>query len=324
MAGDFQYALVTGGNRGIGFEVAKSLLAAPTEKTGGSPVFVFVGCRSLSAGEGAVAALAAALGPEAAKRARPVVIDVTAPSAAIKAVGDETREMCGEARLDILVNNAGILLEAGDEASDRAWADDKRAVTAETLRVNFDALVDVTASCLPLLERSQRAKIISTSSGCGTRMLGQLLPEDHACLASPTLDLETLRERVQGIAAAICHDDPPAGEEGARCRQYQAIATPAYGLSKLAVNCYTQIVARDHPAIQCNAASPGFTNTGMCANYTGKRVPKEPALGASVFLPALFGAAGLPPQRTATFFKETSQPGTRLEDATCKAEGWVS
>lgn len=44
-----------------------------------------------------------------------------------------------------------------------------------------------------------------------------------------------------------------------------------------------QILARKHPNMSINACSPGFTNTGMCANYTGTRVPKDAALGADVF-----------------------------------------
>ena len=53
-----------------------------------------------------------------------------------------------------------------------------------------------------------------------------------------------------------------------------------------------QILARKHPDMSINACSPGFTNTGMCANYAGSRVPKEPALGADVFakVPLPFGA----------------------------------
>jgi hypothetical protein len=43
------------------------------------------------------------------------------------------------------------------------------------------------------------------------------------------------------------------------------------------------MLARQHPDMYINACSPGFTNTGMCANYTGSRVPKDVALGADVF-----------------------------------------
>ena len=95
-------------------------------------------------------------------------------------------------------------------------------------------------------------------------MMAKLLPSDRAVLLHPALDLPTLRSCVQDIASAIVQDEdtPDEGEAGERRRAYQALATPAYGLSKLAVNCYTQIMARDYPAIQCNAASPGFTNTG--------------------------------------------------------------
>ena len=36
----------------------------------------------------------------------------------------------------------------------------------------------------------------------------------------------------------------------------------AYGLSKMGVNVYTQVLAREQPGLRVNACSPGFTNTG--------------------------------------------------------------
>merc|ERR1712194_765496 len=100
------------------------------------------------------------------------------------------------------------------------------------------------------------------------------------------------------------------------------MGTFGYGLSKLAVNCYTQILASAHPSLLVNACSPGFCNTGMCANYTGSRKPKDPALGASVFDKVLFGklGAGL----TSTFFKENSKADTSLDKADSVIESWVS
>jgi len=61
------------------------------------------------------------------------------------------------------------------------------------------------------------------------------------------------------------------------------IPTPAYALSKAGVNCYTQALASLYPTLRVNACSPGLTNTGMCAAYSGPRTPKAPVLGASVF-----------------------------------------
>ena len=58
----------------------------------------------------------------------------------------------------------------------------------------------------------------------------------------------------------------------------------AYGLSKMGVNLYTQMLARQHTTLCVNVCSPGFTNTGMCANYTDSHKPKDIPLGASVFV----------------------------------------
>lgn len=65
----------------------------------------------------------------------------------------------------------------------------------------------------------------------------------------------------------------------------------------------------------------GFTNTGMCANYTGARPPKEVPLGASVFAKVLFGELGA--GRSGTFFKEASKASTPLEQATSLVEPWL-
>jgi hypothetical protein len=73
--------------------------------------------------------------------------------------------------------------------------------------------------------------------------------------------------------------------------------------------------------MRVNACSPGFCNTGMCANYSGSRQPKDPALGASVFEKVLFDElAG----QTGIFFKEGSKAGTALQDAVSCADPWVA
>ena len=100
----------------------------------------------------------------------------------------------------------------------------------------------------------------------------------------------------------------------------------------MGVNIYIQMLALAHAAvgnpatagggyIRANACSPGFTNTRMCDNYTGPRVPKEPALGASVFGKVMFGELGR--GQTGAFFKEASKAGTPLEHAVSKIDAWV-
>jgi NAD(P)-dependent dehydrogenase (short-subunit alcohol dehydrogenase family) len=132
-------ALVTGANSGIGFEIAKHLLAAGLD--------VLAGARDRDKGMAA----AARLGP----RARPVLIDVT-DGASISAAAAEV------GRLDVLVNNAGI----------NPGAEDIAGTSVEQFRrayeTNVFGLVAVTQAFLPALRRSAHPRIVNLSSGTGS------------------------------------------------------------------------------------------------------------------------------------------------------------
>jgi NAD(P)-dependent dehydrogenase (short-subunit alcohol dehydrogenase family) len=132
-------ALVTGANSGIGFEVAKQLLAAGLD--------VLVGARSASKG----AEASARLGPGA----RPVLIDVT-DDASISAAAAEV------GRLDALVNNAGT----------NPGGEDISLTSVEQLRqayeTNVFGLVAVTQAFLPALRHSPHPRIVNVSSGTGS------------------------------------------------------------------------------------------------------------------------------------------------------------
>merc|ERR1712176_535471 len=184
----------------------------------------------------------------------------------------------------------------------------------QTLRVNFDGALEVTHAFKPLLSKSPSgAHILSTSSGCGTRTLGMMSEAHRKFLTDPNLDESRLRDFLTQLVEEI-HENPD--------HVYRDIPSIGYGISKVGLNCLTQIVSRWDPSqFRANACSPGFCNTGMCANYTGSRPPKDPALGASVFAKVIFGELGR--GKTATFFKECSKPGTALELATSAAEDWV-
>ena len=82
-------ALVTGANQGIGFQIAKDLVA--------HGFTVLVGSRNFERGEAA----AKQIGPDA----RAVQLDVT-DKASISAAAERIRKELG--RLDVLVNNAAI------------------------------------------------------------------------------------------------------------------------------------------------------------------------------------------------------------------------
>ncbi len=140
-------ALITGANKGIGYEVARQL--------GAKGVTVLVGARNAKPGEDAAKALKAA-----GADAHFVELDVTKPET-IASAADTIGKQYG--RLDILVNNAGIVAK-GDGAPSIA---DAKAVR-EVFEVNVFGILAVTQAMLPLVRKSASGRIVMVSSGLGS------------------------------------------------------------------------------------------------------------------------------------------------------------
>jgi NAD(P)-dependent dehydrogenase (short-subunit alcohol dehydrogenase family) len=140
-------ALVTGANKGIGFEVARQLAA--------SGCTVLLGARIQALGEEAAARLAAE-----ALDVHYIAIDLTV-HAAITAAAESIAADFGH--LDILVNNAGIVAP-GDGPPTSTSLD----AIERTFRVNFMGSVAVTQAMLPLLRKAPSARIVNVSSGLGS------------------------------------------------------------------------------------------------------------------------------------------------------------
>ncbi len=136
-------ALVTGANKGIGYEIAAGLGALGWS--------VGIGARDEQRREDAVAKLRAT-GVDAFG----VFVDVT-DDASVAAAAALIEERAG--RLDVLVNNAGT---AG------AWPEEPSTVTPESMRAvvetNVIGVVRVTNAMLPLLRRSEHPRIVNQSS----------------------------------------------------------------------------------------------------------------------------------------------------------------
>jgi NAD(P)-dependent dehydrogenase (short-subunit alcohol dehydrogenase family) len=129
--------LITGANRGLGYEAARRLRAAGHE--------VWIGARDAARGQAAADALGA----------RFVQLDVT-DDASVAAAAERLDA------LDVLVNNAGI---AGARV---APPDTTPADVAPVLETNVLGIVRVTHAFLPLLERSDNPVIVNVSSGMGS------------------------------------------------------------------------------------------------------------------------------------------------------------
>jgi NAD(P)-dependent dehydrogenase (short-subunit alcohol dehydrogenase family) len=144
-------ALITGANKGIGFETARQL--------GKRGYRVIVTARD----PGRIEEAAKKLQAEGFD-ATAVVLDVTKPQAAREAA--KTVEI-KFGQIDVLINNAGIALErAGVIDADL----EKFRATYET---NVIGVVAVTQAFLPLLKKSKAGRIVNVSSGLGSLALRQ-------------------------------------------------------------------------------------------------------------------------------------------------------
>ncbi|MFE4856463.1 SDR family NAD(P)-dependent oxidoreductase [Streptomyces sp. NPDC056670] len=134
--------LITGANKGLGFETARRLVAAGHT--------VYLGSRDAERGRRAAERLGA----------RAVRLDVT-DEASVRAAAEAVEADGG---LDVLINNAGI--EARGEGNSVPGAAE---VTADQMRHVFETnvfgTVRVTHAFLPLLERSAAPVIVNVSSG---------------------------------------------------------------------------------------------------------------------------------------------------------------
>jgi len=140
-------ALITGANKGIGYEVARQL--------GEHGITVLVGARNPELGETAAAKLR-----EGGTDAQFLQLDVTQPDT-VKAAAETIRSKYG--RLDILVNNAGI----ADRGDGPPSVVDPEAVR-RVLDVNFFGVLAVTQAMLPLLKAAPAGRIVMVSSGLGS------------------------------------------------------------------------------------------------------------------------------------------------------------
>ncbi|MFI6517792.1 SDR family oxidoreductase [Spirillospora sp. NPDC050679] len=140
-------ALVTGANKGIGYEIAAGLGALGWS--------VGVGARNGQSREAAVAKLRAA-GADAFG----VPLDVTDDASAAAAAG-LIEERAG--RLDVLVNNAGI---TGGVPQEPTRVDPGTVRAA--VETNVIGVIRVTNALLPLLRRSASPRIVNMSSSVGS------------------------------------------------------------------------------------------------------------------------------------------------------------
>ncbi|HEX5490979.1 MAG TPA: SDR family NAD(P)-dependent oxidoreductase [Candidatus Udaeobacter sp.] len=139
-------ALVTGANKGIGYEVARQLAA--------KGFHVFVGARNPKAGRKAAKEIVSQ-----ESKATFLEIDVSDNDS----VTNAAREFSTIANhLDVLVNNAGIIADG-----DNAILEISDDLFQKTLETNTLGALRVTRAFVPWLRKSNAPRVINVSSGSG-------------------------------------------------------------------------------------------------------------------------------------------------------------
>ncbi|MGH8271417.1 MAG: SDR family NAD(P)-dependent oxidoreductase [Gammaproteobacteria bacterium] len=207
---DKPIALVTGANKGIGFEIAKDLAA--------HGFTVLVGSRNLERGEVAAKSIGA--------DAHALQLDVT-DQTSIAAAAERIRAEFG--RLDVLVNNAAISHAGKPGRSLQDIVKSSRASVASINEVrtvwetNVFGVLAVTQTMLPLLREAPTARIVNVSSGVGSlaknadptgpyrEIFGAVYAASKTALNAITLsfaiELESTRIKVNAVSPGFAATD---------------------------------------------------------------------------------------------------------------------
>ncbi len=214
-------ALISGANKGIGYEIARGL--------GAKRIKVLVGARDEARGQAAVDKLKA----EGAD-ARFMQLDVT-DRGTIQRAAEWIENEFG--RLDILINNAGVA-EWGFKPSSVDLAK-----VREVYETNFFGPVALIQAMLPLLRKSKHGRIVNVSSSLGSLTLSSDLNSPFAdflalgyntsksALNSMTIqfakELKDTPIKVNAICPGYCATDIN-GNSGPRSAAQGAVAAIQY------------------------------------------------------------------------------------------------
>ncbi|BFJ01281.1 SDR family oxidoreductase [Priestia megaterium] len=139
-------ALVTGGNRGIGYELVRQLAMDGFK--------VILTSRNSETGRKAVQKL-----KDSPLEVSYVVMDISNEASILKAAATISEQY---GRLDVLINNAGIYLDKNQKLVNM-----EPSILEKTLATNFFGSYHVIRSFIPLMEQQSYGRIINVSSEYG-------------------------------------------------------------------------------------------------------------------------------------------------------------
>nr|TKS06165.1 hypothetical protein D5086_0000124810 [Populus alba] len=257
-----RYAVVTGANKGIGYEICRQLAS--------NGILVVLTARDEKRGLEAVQKL------KDSGISDDLVIyhqlDVVDPDSIIS-LAEFVKNNFG--KLDILVNNAGIggvALEAdafqrafeqtGDFPSgEQVWAEigtQNYEMAEQCVKTNYYGARGMAEALAPLLQLSDSPRIVNVSS-----LLGLLKGVSNEWAKGVLGDAENLtEERVDEVLSKYLEDF----KEGSLETEGWPAMMSAYILSKAAMSAYTRVLAKKHPTFCINCVCPGYVKTDINFN----------------------------------------------------------
>lgn len=267
-----EVVLVTGGNRGIGYEIAKGCQRAGFQ--------VVLTARDEARGRQAAADLGCDFIP----------LDLD-DQASISACAQEVRRRYGS--LGVLVNNASMAYKHADTTP---WT----TKTRTTISTNFFGFLGACEALLPLVRDGGRVVNVASMAGHLRILPSQGLYQEFAS-ADTTLTkrrvAELMAQFVQDVEACPSRASAPGPDWPHVARGWPS---NSYGMSKLGQVALTKIYARELAprGVSVNCCCPGSVATGM--NPRGSLTPAQGA-DTPVWLATQPGLAA-----TASFFKQRS------------------
>ncbi|CAL5398057.1 unnamed protein product [Camellia sinensis] len=253
-----RYAVVTGANKGLGFEICRQLAS--------KGILVLLTARDEKKG---LEALEKLKSDGLFDHVVFFQLDVVDPSS-IASLADFIKSKFG--RLDILVNNAGISgvvtdwdalksTDAADPGLLNKWKEvmtQNYELTDECLQTNYYGAKRMIEALIPLLQLSDSPRIVNVSSGMGKL---KNIPSEWA--KGVLNDAESLtEERIDEVLNKFLKDF----KEGLLESKGWPTLLSAYTLSKAAMNAYTRFLAKKYPTFRINCVCPGYVKTDINNN----------------------------------------------------------
>jgi NAD(P)-dependent dehydrogenase (short-subunit alcohol dehydrogenase family) len=181
-------ALITGANRGIGFETARQLAQ--------QNIKVLLGARNVERGKEAAAKL-----QNEGLDVEFILLDVD-DSTTHESAEKYIKENFG--KLDILVNNAGIALDEVKDGAPVPASKTPLETFRKTFETNFFNIIALTQTLVPLVKQSDAGRIVFLSSGLGSLSLHSDPTWDFYHYKVPAYDIS--KTALNGYAVHLAYE----------------------------------------------------------------------------------------------------------------------